>query len=117
VTPDAIKETYRRQISERGETILIRRYTGTGTNRPFFDAEVRAVVTGYTPHELAGTIQQGDLKAIVLADDLIDAQFAIPITSNDKAVVRGKERAIIAPDDSTRRVGGILIAYELTVRG
>lgn len=107
---------YRRRIGV-GETILIRRYTGSGTNRPRFDAEVRARVIDFAPSELIGTVQQGDRKAIMLAEDLYTAQFALPITSNDKAVVRGRELAIIAPDDSTRRLGGELIAYELQLRG
>lgn len=104
-------------MNEAGETITIRRYTGAGPNRPFFEASVMARVVGYEPHELIGTIQQGDRKLIVLAEDLIDAQFALPVTTNDKAVVRGKELQIMAADDSTRRVGADLIAYELQARG
>lgn len=116
MTPDGYKAMYRRRIGV-GEPILIRRYTGAGVNRPRFDAEVRARVVGYQAEELVGGIVQGDRKVIFLAEDLNAAQFAGPITTNDKAVVRGKELAIIAPDDSTRRCQGVLIAYELTVRG
>lgn len=104
-------------MNERGETVVHRRYTGAGPNRPKFDVEVMAVVVGYDEKEFVGSIQQGDRKIILLAEDLIEAQIALPITSSDRIVVRGKELTIIAPDDSTRRVQGVLIAYELQVRG
>lgn len=117
MTPESVKATYRRFISEAGETVTFRRYTGAGTNRPKFDADAIARVVDYEPNELVGSIQQGDRKLIVLADDLIEAQFAIPLRKGDKAVVRGKELNIEAPDDNTRRVRGVLVAYELQVRG
>lgn len=117
MTPDEIKADYRTMIAEVGEPVAIRRYTGAGTNRPFFDATVRARVTGYEPDELAGSIQQGDRKLIVLAEELIAAQIPLNLRKGDKAVVRGTELNIEAADDSTRRVQGELIAYELQVRG
>lgn len=117
MTPDSVKSAYRRMLDIVGEPVLIRRYTGAGTNRPKFDATVQARVTEYDPSELIGSIQQGDRKLIVLADDLIEAQFALPLRKGDKAVVRGRELNIEAPDDNTRRVNGVLIAYELQVRG
>jgi hypothetical protein len=115
VTPDQAKGDYRAALKDR---IAIRRYTGTGSARPRFDAEnIRARVVGYDEQELVGGIQQGDRRAIVYADDLIDAGFALPVTTSDKLVVRGKELAIIAADDSTRRVDGVLIAIEIQARG
>jgi hypothetical protein len=117
VTPEQCRATYRRMMALVGEKVLIRRYTGTGANRPRFDAEVMARVTEYEPQELVGTIVQGDRKLIVLHEDLERAQFATPIKKGDKAVVRGKELNIEAPDDNTRRVQGELIAWELQCRG
>jgi hypothetical protein len=117
ISAAAIKAHYRRAMDVVGETVLIRRYTGTGAGRPVFDVAVRARVTGYEPDELVGSIRHGDRKLIVLAEDLIAGGLALPVTDDDKAVVRGQELAIMAPDDSTRRLGGELIAYELTVRG
>ncbi|MPZ41307.1 MAG: hypothetical protein GEU95_25325 [Rhizobiales bacterium] len=117
MTPASVKASYRRMLDQVGEPILVRRYTGTGPNRPKADVEVRARVTGYEPHELIGAIQQGDRKVILLAEDLVAGGFALPITSADKVVVRGKELAIHAPDDSSRRIAGELVAYELQVRG
>lgn len=117
MTPDSIKADYRRMMDKAGETITIRRYTGSGPNRPFFDAPVRARVVDYEPHELVGTIQQGDRKLIVLAEDLATAQVPLDLRKGDKAVVRGRELNIEAADDNTRRVQGVLIAYELQARG
>jgi len=114
---DEIRADYRRAFDEVGEVVYIRRYTGAGANPPFFDTAAKGRVTGYEPHELIGTIQQGDRKIVLLADDLIDAQFALPVTTNDRVVVRGEAMAIMAADDSTRRVAGVLVAYELQVRG
>ena len=114
MTVDRIKSLYRRTLTE---LVYVRRYAGAGTNRPHFDYPCHAQVVGYQPHELIGSIVQGDRKAIVFAQDLIDAQFPLPVTVSDKLIVRGKELAIIAPDDSTRRVGGELVALELQVRG
>lgn len=117
MTPETAKGIYRRRIG-KGETVYIRRYTGAGTCRPRYDAPVRARVMGYETKELVGTIVQGDRHIIFLAEDLLAAQFALPITTNDKAVVKGRELAIITPDDATRRAdGGVLVAFDLQVRG
>ena len=114
---EAIKATYRSTLAKYGETILIRRRTGTGPNAPVFEAPVRARVTGFTPQEMIAGIQQGDRKAIVLHEDLIAAGFALPITNSDFAVIQGRQHAIRVPDNSTRRVAGETIAYELQVTG
>ena len=114
---DEIRSSYRQLMTEAGETIAIRRYTGSGPNRPFFDTNVTARVTGYEPHELVGDVQQGDRKVLVLADDLVVAQVPSNLRKGDKAIVRGRELNIEAADDSTRRVAGELIAIELRVRG
>jgi hypothetical protein len=114
---EQLRDTYRRMIDNIGEWIVLRRYTGQGANRPRFDVNVRAAVRGYGPEELVGSIRQGDREIIILSQDLIDKQFALPITENDRAVVRGKELAVMAPDDSTIRIGPSLIAYKFTGRG
>lgn len=117
MTPAEALSDHRMMLQADGEIVIVRRYTGTGTTRPRFDAEVRGRVTGYQPHELVGSIVQGDRKVIVLAQDLLDRQFPLNLVKGDKAVVRGKELNIEAADDSTRRVAGVLIAYVLQVRG
>lgn len=117
MTPQAAHLIYRRMMAAHGETVAIRRYTGTGQNRPRHDTNVMARVMDYKPEEIVGTIQQGDRKVILAYQDLIHAQFAIPVKSTDKLVVRGKELAIQSVDDNSRRIGTELIAYVLQVRG
>jgi hypothetical protein len=108
------KASHRRMLDQ---TVTVRRYSGSGATRTHVDADARARVTGYAPHELNGNIVQGDRKVILYADDLIGGLVSQPITTNDKLVVRGRELAILAADDSTRRVEDVLIAIELQVRG
>ena len=117
MTPQECRETYRSVLDEVGEDIYIRRYLGTGANRPRFEVKVRARVMEFTAVELSGSIIQGDVKLIVLAEDLISAQFDLPILKNDKAIVRGKEINIESSDGNTRRIQGEIIAYELQGRG
>ncbi len=117
MTPDSVKASYRQAIVAAATTVVVRRYTGTGENAPFFDVSVGARVVGYEPHELLGLIQQGDRRVIMLAEDLSDAQFPLPLRKGDKVLVRGRELNIEAVDDNTRRVQGVLVAYELQVRG
>lgn len=121
---DQIKADYLTHLDDIGEVIIIRRYTGTGTNRPKIDRTVRARVVGYRPQELVGTIVQGDRQIIALAADVTEPttdsppqQITLPLLNSDKVVVRGKELQIISVDDSTRRVHGELIALEIQARG
>lgn len=114
MTPSEVTASYRQSLDT---LVTIRRYSGAGINRPRFDAAVQARVTGYAPAELVDGIQQGDRKVIVLADDLLRAQFSLPLKRGDKVVLRGAELNIEAADDSTRRVGGELIAIEIRARG
>lgn len=119
MTPDAVQDAYRRALGSlgNGEEILMRRYTGTGSNRPRFDVAVAARVVDYMPNELVGDIKQGDRRLIVLAEDLVARQYPMPVKRTDRVVVRGKECSIEALDDNTRRIGSTLIAYEMRVRG
>lgn len=111
MTPDSAKAMYRRQLAA-GEDIILRRVNVSPT--PNTDIPVRARVIGYRPEEMVGGIQAGDRKIIVLADDVT---FDPPLKKGDKAVVRGRVLNLEVVDDNTRRVGGVLIAYELVARG
>lgn len=113
MTADELKAHY---AAELDETIIVRRYTGSGASRPRFDAEVRGKAWGYSAKELVGSIQQGDTRVIVLVSDLIDKGFALPLTSADKVVVKGREIAIISP--GTRKApDGTVVAYDIQARG
>ena len=43
--------------------------------------------------------------------------ITLPLLTTDKAVVRGKEMAVLSIDDNTRRIQGVLVAYDIQVRG
>ena len=60
---------------------------------------MRSRVRGYGPAELVGTIQQGDRNIVGLAEDLTNGGFLMPVQATDKALVRGRELAIMAVDD------------------
>lgn len=120
MTAEEALASHRAMLAEIGEDIVIRRYTGPAEpdGRPKTDVTTRARVTGYQPRELIGGIMQGDRKIIALVDTLGDLlPLASGATSNDKVVVRGEELGIVAVDDSTRRIGGALIALEIQARG
>jgi hypothetical protein len=117
MTPNECRESYRENMDAVGETIVLRRYTGTGVGRVPHDTNVRARVAGYSELELVGGIQQGDRRLIVLVEDLENAGFAMPVTPNDKIVLRGTMISILSIDDSTRRIQGELIALEIQARG
>ncbi len=111
MTPEQVKASYTKALQD---VVSIRRFTGSGLSRTSNDYEAKARMTGYQEHELSAQILQGDRLAIVYADDL---SSILPVTKNDKVVVRGKELAIIGIDDNKRRVGETLIALEIQCRG
>lgn len=113
MTADELKTHY---AAELRETIIVRRFTGSGANRPKFDAEVRGKAWGYSAKELIGAIQQGDTRCLVLVGDLIAKGMTLPLTSSDKLVVAGKEIAIISPKPR-KAEDGTLVAYDIHARG
>ena len=116
MTPEEVRQSYVKALDAAGDPITnvsIRRFTGSGVGRTHVDTPARARVTGYQERELVSTIQQGDRKVIILADDL---DTLVP-TPNDKVMLRNKMLSIVAVDDSTRRIQGVLIAYEIQARG
>lgn len=118
MTPAEARAMYRRQLEQHGETIAIRRYSGTGTGRTHSDKEALARVVGYGPSELVGGITQGDRRVIVLAEDLEGYSPPFVMTKSDKIYsARFGELQIIGLDDSTRRIDDVLVAYELQCRG
>lgn len=108
------KSLYARTLRE---VVSVRRYSGSGPLRTYRDTYARAKVLEYRAEELIDLILEGDQKAVVFAQDLTDREFVLPITTSDKLIVRGKELAIIAVDDNTRRYGTDLIAIDLQCRG
>lgn len=113
ISAATITAQYRRVLDE---TIIVRRYTGSGASRIKFDAAAVGKETRYAVDELVGSIIQGDHRVIVLVEDLIGKNFALPVTTNDKIVVSGRELAIIVPNER-KAPDGTLVAYDLQCRG
>ncbi len=101
---------YRRAFALVGETVSIRR----GTSGSATATAVRARVKDYAADELVGDIAQGDRRIIIMAEDV---PLAPPLAKGDRLVVRGQPMVVQVVDDNTRRVAGVLIAYEVRARG
>ncbi len=102
------------EVEQRGEEITVRRVVA---NAPAIEVTARAIVTGYSPDELVGGVNQADRKVFLSAQDLEDKDFPEPLKRNDKVVIRGKLMNVEDVDDSTFREAGELIAYRLRVTG
>lgn len=116
MTPTQVRASYRRARAAEGETITLRRYSGSGNARVPSDypmIAVRVYAEG-TPADLVDGLQQRDRVVIVMAEDVEGAGFPTPIRETaDKIVTRdGRELTIKKCDDDTRRVQGVLVAYE-----
>lgn len=106
---------YRRQMDAHGETVTLRR-NNAAPSLPT-EQNLKARVIGYQPDELIGGINQGDRKVIILAEDITTFPLPFKTGGTDKIVVRGKPLNIGVVDDSTRRIGDTLIAYEIRATG
>jgi len=111
---------YRRALNARGEAVIVRRINGDAASTATFDATVIAIVMDYQPKPGVGTdrpegeITIGARNIIVLNDDLQNRNFPLPITKNDKVVVRGEELNIISVDPSKR---GVADAWDIVAMG
>lgn len=112
---DGIKADYRRMLAEVGEPLTLRRYTGAGPNRPWFDATAAGREVDYDEREVVGTIMASDRKIILLVEDLIAQQFPIPPRKGDKVLVG--DRVLNVEAAPTRKIGIVPIAYEIQARG
>jgi hypothetical protein len=115
VTPEEVEASYREAIYDAGERVTVRRYFAN--NASWFDARVYAKVARFSGKDLVGAARQGDANVILLVSDLEAKRFPLPLEVSDKVIVDGKEMSIVDPDGATRRVSGVLVAYDLTVRG
>ncbi|MEY9466292.1 hypothetical protein ABH973_006705 [Bradyrhizobium ottawaense] len=123
--PERVRARYRTELTRVGETVTVRRYAGKGPARAVAqEAAAKCRIVGYQPSEIVGAVQQGDRKVILLIDPtaaVASGQVALstmlPLTSDDKLVISGREVAIQGVDDQTRSIQGVVIALEIQVRG
>jgi hypothetical protein len=98
-------------MDREGEAITIRRGATT--------AVVRGKVRGFTPEELLSGIEIGERHVLLLAEDVEASGFPLPFRTGgtDKLVVRGRTWNIDDVDDSTFRVAGELMVYDIRASG
>lgn len=107
-----LRSQYRRMCKHR---VTIRRYVTSGGVRRSANYPVMGNARLYSANELVNGIVQGDWKIIALAEDLDGLGFPHPLTTDDKVVVGGRERAVIVPGTRSA-LEGDLIAYEIQAR-
>ena len=115
MTPAEALDQHRMFIAEDGETIQIRRFTGSGSSRTAVDTPTTARVITLGAASTEGNITQFRYKIIALVDTL---SAVLPVTTADRvALDNGKELAILDPGDRKRRLAGVLIALEMECEG
>lgn len=97
---EGVKSAYVRSLGYFDQVTIVGSSTGTA----------RARIYSETSAGLSDSIEQGRLKAIILADDL-----SFRPERGDMLTVGGSSYVITAVDDATRRLFGITIAYEVTL--
>lgn len=114
MTPTQARAALARQLAVHGETVTLRRASGTGAG----DYDVAARIVMADPSDVVGAVQQLKRKAIVSAEDVETSGFPTPfLPKQDRLVWNSKTLVITAIDDATRRIGGELIGYEMELSG
>ena len=115
MTPEAAKASLARLLAS-GDSVFLQRGVAPGPVTRSTTA-VRGKFTAYQPEQLAGPVQEGDRRLILSADDIAASGFALPLRKNDRIDLGSKLLNVQSVDDTTRRVAGVLIGYELRVSG
>jgi hypothetical protein len=113
MSPEQVAAQYRAAMARHGETVTLARPKVNGTFGP-----VLARATNYRADGPMYDLQQGERMFIVLADDVASSGFPLPFKPNaDKLTSSGDVLTIKSVDDSTRRIAGVLVAYEIKAAG
>lgn len=124
----SIVAAYRRAFARQGVAVPIslRRITGFAPNTATVSADIVAIVRDYVPDTTVvaetgfaaskqGAITQGDRVIIVMADDLAQKRFPLPVRKNDRIMLpSGDVLNVIAVDAAKRAAAG---AIELKAAG
>lgn len=109
-----IRRDYAAAFDTAGECVTIIRETANATTTRY---RIRGRVIDFRPEELASGIDQGSRKVYLLAEDMEKSGFPLPIVKNDMIEVRGNKLNVESVDDNSRRVAGVLMAYEIVAKG
>jgi hypothetical protein len=123
MTPAAALAAYRRALGQF-ETIVVRRWSGTGAGRTKVEATAPARPLSLQSADLVGAIAQGKSQLVVLNDPdaavgagYVSLASLLPLDNDDKIVFGDRELAITAVDANTRRISGVTIALNIDVEG
>lgn len=79
------------------------------------DYSVRAAIAGYSAEEIAGGVQVGDRRVVILEDALDDAGMSDSPKATDRLTFEGKQFTVV---NATAIYGdGVPVAWDLQVRG
>lgn len=109
IAAEAIKAIYRQACRE---TVAVRRFTGSGSNRPYTDVSARGrVLPPAEAKALIANIQQHERAILILVEDLVSGGFSLPLTHAEKVVVEGTKELALAIHEKRTALDGTLIAY------
>jgi len=110
-------------LKRAGQTITLRRQSGTAPSITNYDVSIMAAVRSYAPEELVGGISMTDSKVVISPSGLAawpgDGNGSNPAPDipkiNDKVVIAGRVRnvKVVGPI----YIGDVLVRIELAVAG
>jgi hypothetical protein len=111
---------YRRALERAGKLVTFRRVSGSAPHTATFDAKVRAVLPQFGDtapigaFAKEGELTRNDRHIVVLARDLADKFFPLPLKKNDKVSIDGTQWLNIKSVDSGKRqfAGAIEVVAE-----
>ena len=116
LTPDGAKASLARLIAT-GDLVSLQRGLAPGSVTSS-TAQVHCRFIRARQEELVGSTSEDDRWCVLSADEVAASGFPLPLAKNDRLVFDGERRLVIQDiDDTTRRIGGVLIGYQLRVTG
>ena len=116
LTPDGAKASLARLIAT-GDLVSLQRGLAPG-NVVTSTTQVRCRFIRASQEELVGSTSEDDRWCVLSADEVAASGFPLPLAKNDRLVFDGERRLVVQDiDDTTRRIGGVLIGYQLRVTG
>lgn len=111
----AITNAYRQALVRTGQAVTFQRVTGQAPSAVTSNYNVTAIFRAYQPTTAIGgavvrsaEITEGLREFIVLADDLTNVGFPLPLLKNDKIIVGSEKFNITEVDAGTRIAAGAI---------
>lgn len=100
-------------LRDNGQPVTLRRVTGT--QQIPMDVEVTAVVRGYQPQDVAGTVMQGDRTVVLSNQEIAARRWPGPPQGSDRVLIGDEETVVMTVE--TIQIGDTVIRHNLVVRG